>query len=63
MFLLHLPLQVGLPTAHLPVGYSGMARNQHSFDELPRTVAMTLNQGSAVISMDFHPVQLTILLG
>lgn len=63
MFLLYLPLQVGLPTAHLPVGYSGIARSQHSFDELPRTVATTLAQGSSVTSMDFHPVQLTILLG
>ncbi|XP_038984116.1 protein TPR3-like isoform X2 [Phoenix dactylifera] len=60
--------EVGMPTAlnqgtlALPVGYSGIARGQHSFDELPRNVAMTLNQGSAVTSMDFHPVQLTILL-
>ncbi|KAE8056337.1 hypothetical protein FH972_013118 [Carpinus fangiana] len=31
-------------------------------DELPKTVARTLNQGSVPISMDFHPIQLTLLL-
>ncbi|XP_017699381.1 protein TOPLESS-like isoform X2 [Phoenix dactylifera] len=54
--------EVGLPAAHLPIGSSGIAQSQHALDELPRTVAMTLNQGSAVMSMDFHPAQPTILL-
>eukprot|EP01018_Ginkgo_biloba_P022909 Gb_37153 [translate_table: standard] len=34
----------------------------YSSDDLPKTVARTLNQGSSVVSMDFHPVQQTILL-
>ena len=32
-------------------------------DELPKTVARTLNQGSVPTSMDFHPVQQTLILG
>ncbi|KAG1327125.1 hypothetical protein COCNU_01G010590 [Cocos nucifera] len=44
------------------VGSSGIAPSQHALGELPRTVAMTLNQDSAVTSMDFHPAQPTILL-
>ncbi|KAK4491367.1 hypothetical protein RD792_002106 [Penstemon davidsonii] len=31
-------------------------------DDLPRTVAFTLHQGSAVTSLDFHPSHLTLLL-
>ncbi|KAE8731682.1 Topless-related protein 4 [Hibiscus syriacus] len=31
-------------------------------EELPKTVARTLNQGSVTTSMDFHPVQQTLLL-
>lgn len=31
-------------------------------DELPKTVVRTLNQGSVPTSMDFHPVQQTLLL-
>ncbi|XP_015572516.1 topless-related protein 1 isoform X1 [Ricinus communis] len=31
-------------------------------DELPKTVARTLNQGSVPTSMDFHPIQQTLLL-
>ncbi|KAK9280606.1 hypothetical protein L1049_014301 [Liquidambar formosana] len=31
-------------------------------DELPKTVARTLNQGSTPISMNFHPIQQTLLL-
>eukprot|EP00252_Welwitschia_mirabilis_P014884 TRINITY_DN3294_c0_g1_i11.p1 TRINITY_DN3294_c0_g1~~TRINITY_DN3294_c0_g1_i11.p1 ORF type:complete len:1125 (-),score=229.73 TRINITY_DN3294_c0_g1_i11:418-3792(-) len=34
----------------------------YSQEDLPKTVAATLNQGSAVVSMDFHPVHQTILL-
>ncbi|KAL3511902.1 hypothetical protein ACH5RR_024619 [Cinchona calisaya] len=33
----------------------------HTSDVLPKTV-VNLNQGSAIKSMDFHPVQLTLLL-
>ncbi|XP_011036611.1 PREDICTED: topless-related protein 1-like [Populus euphratica] len=31
-------------------------------EELPKTVARTLNQGSVPTSMDFHPIQQTLLL-
>ncbi|KAF4387713.1 hypothetical protein G4B88_004040 [Cannabis sativa] len=31
-------------------------------DDLPKTVTRTLNQGSSPMSMDFHPVQQTLLL-
>ncbi|KAJ0964384.1 hypothetical protein J5N97_029506 [Dioscorea zingiberensis] len=34
----------------------------YSQDDLPRTVVRTLNQGSNVMSLDFHPQQQTILL-
>ncbi|XP_028086691.1 topless-related protein 3-like isoform X1 [Camellia sinensis] len=33
-----------------------------SLDDLPRTVACTMHQGSAVTSMDFHPSHHTLLL-
>ncbi|XP_057496722.1 topless-related protein 3-like [Actinidia eriantha] len=33
-----------------------------SLDDLPRTLACTMNQGSAVTSMDFHPSRHTLLL-
>ncbi|XP_028111989.1 protein TPR1-like isoform X2 [Camellia sinensis] len=33
-----------------------------SLDDLPRTVACTMHQGSAVNSMDFHPSHHTLLL-
>ncbi|KAF5746718.1 topless-related protein 3 isoform X1 [Tripterygium wilfordii] len=33
-----------------------------SLDDLPRTVALTLHQGSTVMSMDFHPSHSTLLL-
>ncbi|GJX17232.1 topless-related protein 4-like protein isoform X1, partial [Tanacetum coccineum] len=53
-----------LPVNILPVGYSGQSHGQSSYssDDLPKTVVMTLNQGSAVKSMDFHPVQQILLL-
>lgn len=34
-----------------------------SLEDLPRTVAITMHQGSTVISMDFHPSHHTLLLG
>jgi WD40 repeat protein len=33
-----------------------------SLDDLPKTVARTLNQGSSPMSMDFHPIHQTLLL-
>jgi len=61
---LELPKQVNLPVNILPVTYH-QNHNQamYSPDDLPKTVARTLNQGSTPMSMDFHPVQQTILLG
>ncbi|KAJ4957554.1 hypothetical protein NE237_024665 [Protea cynaroides] len=46
------------------VSFSGATHppNIYSQDDLPRTVVRTLNQGSNVMSMDFHPQQQTILL-
>ncbi|XP_044471816.1 topless-related protein 4-like [Mangifera indica] len=44
----------------LPVAYTG--QSSYSTDDLPKTVVMTLNQGSSVKSMDFHPVQQILLL-
>uniref|UniRef100_A0A7N0U966 CTLH domain-containing protein n=1 Tax=Kalanchoe fedtschenkoi TaxID=63787 RepID=A0A7N0U966_KALFE len=46
------------------VSVSGVAHmsNSYSADDLPKTVIRALNQGSNVMSMDFHPQQQTILL-
>ncbi|XP_031483274.1 protein TOPLESS-RELATED PROTEIN 2-like [Nymphaea colorata] len=46
------------------VSFSGSPHppNIYSQDDLPKTVVRTLNQGSNVMSMDFHPHQHTILL-
>ncbi|WCJ30341.1 Protein TOPLESS [Euphorbia peplus] len=44
---------------------SGQNHNGMAFatiDELPKTVACTLNQGSVPTSLDFHPIQQTLLL-
>ncbi|KAI3771688.1 hypothetical protein L6452_02855 [Arctium lappa] len=53
-----------LPVNILPIGYGGQNHGQSSYssDDLPKAVAMTLNQGSVVKSMDFHPVQQILLL-
>uniref|UniRef100_A0A2P2LW21 CTLH domain-containing protein n=1 Tax=Rhizophora mucronata TaxID=61149 RepID=A0A2P2LW21_RHIMU len=53
-----------LPVNILPVAYTGQSHGQSSYssDDLPKTLVMTLNQGSAVKSMDFHPMQQTLLL-
>ncbi|KAI5680896.1 hypothetical protein M9H77_02123 [Catharanthus roseus] len=53
-----------LPVNILPVGYSAQSHGQSSYssDDLPKAVIMTLSQGSAVKSMDFHPVQQILLL-
>ncbi|GMI88751.1 WUS-INTERACTING PROTEIN 1, TOPLESS [Hibiscus trionum] len=46
------------------VSFSGIAHtpNVYSQDDIPKTVVRALNQGSNVMSMDFHPQQQTILL-
>ncbi|XP_035839983.1 topless-related protein 4 isoform X1 [Helianthus annuus] len=53
-----------MPVNMLPVAYMGQSHGQSSYssDDLPKTVVMTLNQGSVVKSMDFHPVQQILLL-
>jgi hypothetical protein len=60
------PLQVNsMPVNMLPVMYPGQghAHTLHSSDDLPKSVVVNLNQGSAVKSMDFHPVRPILLLG
>ncbi|GJV87499.1 topless-related protein 4-like protein isoform X1 [Tanacetum coccineum] len=54
-----------LPVNILPVGYSGQSHAQSSYssDDLPKTVVMTLNQGSAVKNIDFYQVHQGLLLG
>eukprot|EP00252_Welwitschia_mirabilis_P005633 TRINITY_DN1613_c0_g1_i10.p1 TRINITY_DN1613_c0_g1~~TRINITY_DN1613_c0_g1_i10.p1 ORF type:complete len:1114 (-),score=151.32 TRINITY_DN1613_c0_g1_i10:438-3779(-) len=47
--------EVTYPGSNLPF-------NMYTQDDLPKSVARTLNQGSNVMSMDFHPVQQTVLL-
>ncbi|XP_061371961.1 topless-related protein 3-like isoform X2 [Gastrolobium bilobum] len=44
------------------VSYPAARQASWSLDDLPRTVAMTLHQGSSVTSMDFHPSHQTLLL-
>ncbi|GER44119.1 transducin family protein / WD-40 repeat family protein [Striga asiatica] len=55
-----------LPINILPVSYTGQshahALQTAAADDLPKTVMANLNQGSAVKTMDFHPVQQTLLL-
>ncbi|CAA0827353.1 Protein TOPLESS [Striga hermonthica] len=57
--------EVNLPVNVLPVSFPGHSHSQPPFnapDDLPKTVARTLNQGSSPMSMDFHPIQQTLLL-
>ena len=59
-------LQVNnLPVNVLPVTYPGQSHSHaaYSTDDLPKNVSRVLSQGSAIKSMDFHPVQQTMLLG
>ncbi|XWS70724.1 hypothetical protein CRYUN_Cryun03dG0072000 [Craigia yunnanensis] len=53
-----------LPVNSLPIPYAGQSNGHSSYspDDLPKTVVMTLSQGSAIRSMDFHPVQQILLL-
>lgn len=58
-------MQVNLPVNILPVTFPGHSHGQalNAPDDLPKHVERTLNQGSSPMSMDFHPVQQTLLLG
>jgi hypothetical protein len=49
----------------MPMAYTSQNHGQNSYssDDLPKNPVMALNQGSAVKSMDFHPVQQILLLG
>ena len=57
--------QVNLPINIMPITYTSQNHGQNSYssDDLPKNPVMALNQGSAVKSMDFHPVQQILLLG
>ncbi|KAE8723627.1 Topless-related protein 4 [Hibiscus syriacus] len=56
--------EVNLPVNVLSVPFQGHGHSQafSAPDDLPRAVARILNQGSSPMSMDFHPVQQTLLL-
>ncbi|CAK9150139.1 unnamed protein product [Ilex paraguariensis] len=56
--------EVSLPINVLPVSFPVHGHSQafSAPDDLPKFVARTLNQGSSPMSMDFHPVQQTLLL-
>ena len=55
-------IQVNLPVK--PVAYpQNHSQATYTPDDLPKTVALTLNQGSTPMSMDFHPTMQTLLLG
>ncbi|XP_031251654.1 topless-related protein 1 [Pistacia vera] len=56
--------EVNLPVNVLPVTFPGHSHSQafNAPEDLPKTVTRTLNQGSSPMSMDFHPVQQTLLL-
>ncbi|KAA8525807.1 hypothetical protein F0562_007662 [Nyssa sinensis] len=51
--------ELNMPVNILPVSFPGHALSQafNAPDDLPKTVAKTLNQGSTSMSMDFHPLQ------
>ncbi|KAG9150918.1 hypothetical protein Leryth_003045 [Lithospermum erythrorhizon] len=56
--------EVNLPINALPISFPGNSQGHTATasEDLPKTVSRTLNQGSSPMSMDFHPVQQTILL-
>ncbi|XP_021906564.1 protein TOPLESS [Carica papaya] len=56
--------EVNLPVNVLPVTFPGHSHSQafNAPDDLPKTVVRILNQGSSPMSMDFHPLQQTLLL-
>ena len=59
--------EVNLGVNMLPMSFSGQAHGHSPAfkapDDLPKTVARTLSQGSSPMSMDFHPIKQTLLLG
>lgn len=63
--LLNRHLQVALPVNVVPVTFPGHGHAQafNLTDDLPKVVARTISQVSSPMSMDFHPFQLTLLLG
>ncbi|XP_044464704.1 topless-related protein 1-like isoform X1 [Mangifera indica] len=52
----------GVPDRIMLPGKNPGQNHCSATDELPKTVARTLTQGSVPTSMDFHPVQQTLLL-
>ncbi|KAJ6416090.1 hypothetical protein OIU84_004818 [Salix udensis] len=64
--------EVNLPVNVMPMLFHGHGQGHghghghgqtfNAPDDLPKVVVRTMNQGSSPISMDFHPVQQTILL-
>ncbi|XP_052175475.1 protein TOPLESS isoform X2 [Diospyros lotus] len=56
--------EVNLPVNVLPAAFPSHGHSQafSAPDDLPKNVARTLNQGSSPMSMDFHPIQQTLLL-
>ena len=58
-------VQVNLPVNVLSATFPGHGHGQafNAPDDLPKTAMRSLNQGSSPMSMDFHPVQQTLLLG
>ncbi|MFS7940504.1 putative transcription factor WD40-like family [Helianthus anomalus] len=57
--------EVNLPVNVMPMSFPGHGGHSQAFnpsDDLPKTVARNLNQGSSPMSMDFHPIQQTLLL-
>lgn len=54
-----------MPVNIFPISYPGQSHTHtlYSSNDLPKTVVGKLAQGSAVRSMDFHPIQHTLLLG
>ncbi|KAJ3695527.1 hypothetical protein LUZ60_000904 [Juncus effusus] len=56
--------EINLPVNMLPVTYPQPSHAQPLYtpDDVPKTVTRSLSQGSSPMSMDFHPIQQTILL-
>ncbi|KAL9665557.1 hypothetical protein QQ045_020978 [Rhodiola kirilowii] len=52
------------PPNIFPVSYptQGHPHALHSTEDIPKTVVVSLNQGSTVKSMDFHPIHQTLIL-
>ncbi|XP_038696642.1 topless-related protein 4-like isoform X2 [Tripterygium wilfordii] len=57
----NLPVNI-FPIAYASHSHSHSHGQSSSSDDLPKTVVMSLNQGSPVKSMDFHPLQSNLLL-